>query len=187
MSLADKIHRREQEVEAAGFFFLVRRPTDVEMMELRGQKMGASGNPLCDWLARRYRDFHSRQRLAASLNSTPKPVPMATGSHQHILGLLVEAIFRSLSSACRKKMEQSVKRQLAGAAGLPGGLQPQPHHRKSVKSSRWNLMGGIDTARPKPSLKSSASKTSKYGVTQLSAIRNTTGPNNGNRKTLNRH
>lgn len=40
-ALADKLRRaREEIVEVGGFAFTVRRPTDIEMMELRG----ASGN-----------------------------------------------------------------------------------------------------------------------------------------------
>ncbi len=38
MSLADKIRKaRETKVEVAGFSFTIRRPTDVEMMTLRGE------------------------------------------------------------------------------------------------------------------------------------------------------
>lgn len=40
-ALAEKIRKaREVEVEAAGFSFIVRRPTDLEMIDLRGAKVG---------------------------------------------------------------------------------------------------------------------------------------------------
>jgi hypothetical protein len=40
-ALADKIRKaREVKVEADGLTFIVRRPTDLEMIDLRGAKMG---------------------------------------------------------------------------------------------------------------------------------------------------
>lgn len=45
MSLADKIRKgREQKVEVGGFTFVIRRPTNIEMLELRGH--GSMGRML---------------------------------------------------------------------------------------------------------------------------------------------
>ena len=109
MSLADKIRKaREQEVEAAGFFFLVRRPTDVEMMELRGQKMARAVIPyVIGW--------RGVTEISILGNGSPHPLDFDAEACAEwlqdridILGLLTQAIFDAYQ-AHAAKTEQAVK------------------------------------------------------------------------------
>ena len=109
MSLAEKIRKaREQEVEAAGFFFLVRRPTDVEMMELRGSRIARAILPyIIGW--------EGVTEISILGNGSPHPVEFDADACAEwlqdridILALLTQAIFDAYQ-AHSEKTEQAVK------------------------------------------------------------------------------
>ena len=93
MSLVDKIRKaREQSVEAGGYTFTVRRPTDVEMLELRG-----TGS-----IARLFRfvvGWEGVKEIDLVPGGDPHPVPFDAdictewlSDHPEIFGPLVDAI-----------------------------------------------------------------------------------------------
>lgn len=96
MSLADKIRKaREQIVEAGGYTFTVRRPTDVEMLDLRG-----TGS-----IARLFRfvvGWEGVKEIDLVPGGDPHPVPFDAdictewlSDHPEIFGPLVDAILGS--------------------------------------------------------------------------------------------
>ena len=106
MSLADKIRKaREVKVEAAGFSFIIRRPTDLEMIELRGAKIGRAFMPfVLGW--------EGVSELSILGTGSPHPLPFDSetcgewlNDRLDILSALIQAIFDAYQSHVDKVSE----------------------------------------------------------------------------------
>ena len=108
-ALSEKIRKaREVTVEAAGFSFTVRRPTDLEMIELRKNTIGRAILPfVVGW--------GTVSELDILGTGTPHPLdfdPVACADwledRVDILSAVVEAVFKSYEEH-RAKLAESVK------------------------------------------------------------------------------
>lgn len=109
MSLADKIRKaREVKVEAAGFSFTVRRPTDLEMIELNKQSAARAVIPyIVGW--------EGVSELSMFDGGSPHPIPFDKDAcaawledRLDILSAIVKGVFEAYE-AHQKKLAETVK------------------------------------------------------------------------------
>lgn len=109
MSLADKLRKaREVKVESNGFTFIVRRPTDLEMIELNKQNAARAVIPfICGW--------EGVSELSMFDGGSPHPLPFdaeacATWLEDRldILLSIVQAVFDAYAEH-QKKLAEAAK------------------------------------------------------------------------------
>lgn len=108
-ALSEKLRKaREIKVEAGGFTFIVRRPTDMEMVELRGEKFARAILPyIVGW--------EGVTEIAVLGTGAPHPVDFDQQACSEwlqdrldILGSVVNAVFDAYSKHT-EKLAESVK------------------------------------------------------------------------------